>query len=257
MTTDCVRLYILLIFFSLLMLSPQAYAESKSLLIVSSEGPPHTIDGDPHGIDLDVVASVLRRLGYTVSFQFMALNRASREVIKGRADVAAPIFDGVDMHNYYLSAPIVHYKPMVFSLKRAKLNVTKISDLQGHSLVTFQGAPGYFGAEFAKLATGGYYKELTEMAMIPELLAKGRYEFAVLDRDIFYYFYRLENKRRDLTLFDEHAIIPPVTASAVFKDPKLRDAFNKELVLFLQTPQYQQIYEHYLGVTPYRGQVSQ
>ena len=221
--------------------------QSEPLILASSEGPPHTIDDIHHGIDLDIVEAVLRRLGYEVDYQFMGLRRAKREVEMGRVDVSAPIFMQSDVVGSYISSSIVQYQPMVFSLKSSNLAPASILDMQGHSVVTFQGAPGYFGHDFEVLSLGGYYTELTDMAAIPELLAKGRYDFAVLDKYIFYYFYRFNEKSRDVSIFTEHQLIAPVAASAAFHDEDLRDAFNRELPKFMQSEEYKQIFERYLG----------
>ena len=67
------------------------------------------------------------------------------------------------------------------------------------------------------------------MPMILGMLAKSRYDFAVLDQYIFYYFYRLNDKQRPIDIFKHHYLIPPVTASVAFKDKMPRDRFNYEL----------------------------
>lgn len=222
-------------------------ANARTLIIASSEGPPHMINDIHHGIDLDIVEAVLRRLGHDVSYEFMGLKRAHRELKLGRVDVTAPIFKQADSAGSYISDSIVLYQPMVFSLKASGLNPETISDLQGHSLLTFQGAPGYFGEAFEQLSRGDSYQELTDMGTIAELLTKGRYEYAVLDKYIFYYYYRLNDKQRDVSIFTEHKLIPPVPASSAFHDEKLRDEFNRELLLFMKSQEYKQIFERYLG----------
>ncbi|WP_223293021.1 MULTISPECIES: substrate-binding periplasmic protein [Shewanella] len=229
----------------LLLLSLSTNAET--LTIASSEGPPHTINDIHHGIDLDIVEAVLMRLGYDVDYQFMGLKRAQHELKMGHVDVTAPTFMQSDIEGSFTSAPIVQYQPMVFSLKSSKLTPISILDMQGHSVATFQGAPGYFGADFIELAKGKQYKEITDMAAIPELLAKARYDFAVLDKYIFYYFYRLNDKSRDVSIFTEHRLIPAVAASASFHDAAIRDAFNNELPEFLNSEECKQIFERYLG----------
>lgn len=91
------------------------------------------------------------------------------------------------------------------------------------------------------------YFESPKMKVIPELIRKGRYDYAVLDKYIFYYFYRLNNKERDVSIFNEHLLMPAVTASAAFSDKDLRDEFNRELAVFLLEGGYQRIVEKYLG----------
>ena len=221
---------------------------SKALNLVTSEGPPHTINHQFYsGIDLDVTKAVLRQLGYSVNLHFVALGRAEKLVRSGQYDLMAPIFFAKDNDNFYISDPIVTYKPMVFSLSERNLSPESISDLAKYSVITFQGAPGYFGDEFKTMSEQARYKELADMSVIPEMLAKSRYDFAVLDQYIFYYFYRLNDKQRPIDIFQHHYLIPPVTASVAFKDKMLRDRFNYELKKFKEGEGYAKIVEAYLG----------
>ncbi|WP_247749678.1 substrate-binding periplasmic protein [Pseudoalteromonas viridis] len=235
----------LLIFMS----APVCFAISNQVLeLVSSEGPPHTINHpERSGIDLDITKAVLAQLGYTVRLEFVALGRAEKLVRTGQYDIMAPIFSTQDSKSFYISEPIVTYKPMVFSLARRNLTPQSISALANHSVITFQGAPGYFGEAFRKMSEQAVYRESPDMSVIPQMLVKSRYDFAVLDQYIFYYFYRLKDKRRPLTLFRHHYLIPPVPASVAFKDKSLRDSFNRALAQFKHSAQYQQIIEDYIG----------
>lgn len=236
------RLLFLLFIFSLFEIN------AKEISVLSSEGPPHTIKHQSNnGIDLDIVKAVLNRLNYRVNFHFVPLGRAETLVKAGQFEVMAPIFSATDEAQFFISHPIVKYAPTVFSLRNHKFAPSSLADLNGHSIITFQGAPGYFGSVFAELAKQESYFESPSMEVIPESLYKGRYDYAVLDKYIFYYFYRLTDKQRDLSMFSEHTLIPPVTASAAFKNEKLRDDFNRELVLFLLDGGYQRVVEKYLG----------
>jgi polar amino acid transport system substrate-binding protein len=220
----------------------------KPLSLVTSEGPPHTINNKLFsGIDLDVAKAVLAELGYSVELNFVALGRAEMLVRSGQYDLMAPIFFAKDSDNFYISDPIVTYKPMVFSLSERNLSPDSISDLAKYAVITFQGAPGYFGDEFKTMSKQARYKESADMSVIPEMLAKSRYDFAVLDQYIFYYFYRLNDKKRPINIFKHHYLIPPVTASVAFKDKMLRDRFNFELKKFKQGKGYAKIVEAYLG----------
>lgn len=222
--------------------------EAKELSLVSSEGPPHTINHQLYsGIDLDVTKTVLAQLGYPVKLHFVPLGRAEKLVRSGQYDLMAPIFFAEDSDNFYISDAIVTYKPMVFSLTKNDYKPQRILDLASYSVLTFQGAPGYFGPEFEAMSKMARYQESPDMAVIADMLAKGRYDFAVLDQYIFYYFYRLQDKKRPIHIFKHHYLIPPVTASVAFKDKALRDKFNIELKKFKRGKGYTKIVEAYLG----------
>ncbi len=221
---------------------------AKTLIIGSSEAPPHTINGEFHGIDLDITKLILNKLGYQVEFQFMGLARAKIEVEAGRIDAMAPIFWQQDSAGFYASTPFINYKPTVFSLTKNKLNPGRLSDLSSHSIVTFQGATGYFNNDFIALSKEPGYQELKDMSVIAELLVKNRFEYAILDKYVFYYFYRINNKTRDTSIFTEHNLIPQVPASVGFHNIELRNKFNQVLEGIHNNKDYRAILNRYLGV---------
>ena len=243
------RLLIFSLVASLILAAQLSHA--KQLTLVSSEGPPHTINNEQYsGIDLDVVKTVLKSMGYEVRLVFVPLGRAEVLVKTAAVDLMAPIFQSQDEENFYISDAIVSYKPMVFSLKKAQLAPQTISDLSDYAVITFQGAPGYFGEEFAAMSEQADYVESARMAIIPRMLSMDRFDFAVLDKYIFYYLDRQHDKKRSLERFQEHPLIAPVDASVAFKDKQLRDDFNRELRRFKQGKEYQEIVSHYLGTLP-------
>ena len=155
---------------------------THALNLVTSEGPPHTINHQLYsGIDLDLTKAVLRQLGYSVNLHFVALGRAEKLVRSGQYDLMAPIFFAKDSDNFYISEPIVTYKPMVFSLSERNLSPDSISDLAKYSVITFQGALGYFGDEFKTMSKQARYKESADMPMILGMLVKSRYDYLRLD----------------------------------------------------------------------------
>ncbi|MCH2056751.1 MAG: transporter substrate-binding domain-containing protein [Thalassotalea sp.] len=131
-------------------------------------------------IDLDIVQAVLFKLGYEVDFKFPRLARGNSSVKSHEYNTIAPIFMHQDEKDFYTSQPIVKYKPMVFSLKKNAFNPISLSDLKSASIATFQGAMGYFGSEFQKLAHHAIYQVIVDMGVLPELLVKERFEYIVL-----------------------------------------------------------------------------
>lgn len=124
---------------SLLFLVCSFTLTAKQVVVLSSEGPPHTInDAQNSGIDLDVVKAVLTRLGYDVNFHFVPLGRAESLVKSGAYVAMAPIFATSDEEGFYVSHPIVKYAPTVFSLKNNKLTPQYLSDLKVIRLLLFK-----------------------------------------------------------------------------------------------------------------------
>ena len=230
------------------------YSENSSanrLILATDDGPPHMIKGTDSGIDIDIVKQVFNQIGYDIDTIYVPLERAKLMLSENKADVFIPTFFQPDDNNFYLSEPVINYRPMVFSLKSNNVSYKSVRDLKNLSIVTFQGASGYFGEEFSKLSQKPDYRELHNMAKFPELLLRERYDVVVLDFYIFYYYLKkhLENSRvkyayKEIASF---ALIPEVKAYAGFNDKVLRDNFNQQLSIFQQAKSDQKIIEYYIG----------
>lgn len=226
-------------------------SNANRLILATDDGPPHMIKEIDGGIDIDIVKQVLNLIGYEIDTIYVPLKRAKLMVSESKADVFLPTFFQADDKNIYLSDPIISYKPMVFSLKSNNIPYKSISDLKNLSIVTFQGASGYFGEEFSKLSQKSDYQELHNMAKFPELLLKKRYDVVVLDFYIFYYFLKkqLETNRAQYAYKEiaSYPLLPEVKAYAGFNDKALRDKFNLQLSVFQQAENDQRIIEYYIG----------
>lgn len=89
---------------------------------------------------------------------------------------------------------------------------------------------------------------MIDMSVLSELLVKNRFDYVVLDKYIFYYYFRLKNHNRDTSIFTEHNLIPQVPASIGFHDKNLRESFNKELSPFYHSKEYFKIIERYIAM---------
>ncbi|WP_284218562.1 substrate-binding periplasmic protein [Agaribacter marinus] len=230
-----------------LMLGFWGLAEAKTLVLSSDDGPPHMIKESSSGIDIDITREILQALGYDVSVRFSSLARGKSDVELGNVDAVTPTFFEKDREGFYVSKPIVDYRPTVFTLKHENHKIGHILDLIGHRVVTFQGAKGYFGSDFVKVSKNTVYKEHYDMGIFPDLLKRGRYSVVVVDYYIFYYFYRLKDKNRDASLFQTHSVIPPVKAGVGFHDKKLRDRFNAKLAEYTEQGRHLLVIEKYIG----------
>ncbi len=208
--------------------------EAKELLMLTDDGPPHMIAVSNSGIDVDITREVLEEMGYTVKLDFAPLSRTMLQVSNKQADLFLPTFFQNDTDKLFISAPIINYHPIAFSLENNKFQFERISDLAGKNVVTFQGAAGYFGEEFIKISKLEGYFELHDMSKFPEMLVKGRCDVVVLDYYIFYYylqeyFKKNPTKSHKMKEIDEFLLFPLAKAHVGFNDQKLRNEFNKQL----------------------------
>ncbi len=134
--------------------------------IGSDLGPPHMLldRGQAKGIDVDVVKHLLKKLDIDANFHFVGLASARKEVTLGKLDAVVPTFIQEDTKNLFVSVPVVSYLPTVFSLAENNFYPAALHDLKAHSIVSFQGATGYFGRIFQDIAKRSpYYLELSNM----------------------------------------------------------------------------------------------
>lgn len=230
----------------------ESVAETHVKIQVGSDlGAPHMMlkNGIAQGIDIDVVKYLFGLIKVDAEFQFVGLARAKQDLLSGKLDAIVPSFIQGDSNNFYVSKPIVSYLPTVFSLAKNNLQAEQLKDLLNHSLVSFQGAVGYFGEQYQRVSEGSpYYLELANMQTIPSLIAKNRFDYAVLDKYIFYY-YSQQKQNTINPIFREHKLIEPTYAGVAFSDKTLRDKFNKVVKGFVNSDTYNQIVMKYIGNT--------
>ncbi len=239
------KIYCLFIF--IILFSTEAY--TKEIRIVATDYPPHIIKSQESGMDLEILRSVLNEMGYRSTVKFVPAKRALNMVIQGEADVSVPVFFEEDRDGYYTSNAIIDYKPTVFTLSKNSYSLDGLSSLSAHRVLTFIGAGGYFGRNFINATNKAVsYNEINNVGAMPELLLMERYSAVVLDENIFYYFYRKEDKSKDLDVFDAHYVFPKVEASVGFNDQSFRDLFNEYLAKFRASGKDIKIIEKYVGI---------
>ncbi|WP_157845921.1 substrate-binding periplasmic protein [Kiloniella litopenaei] len=230
--------------------SAQDISTGQTIRIVATDYPPHVIAAEEGGMDLDILRGVLDEMGHPSTVSFVPTKRALAMVTRGDADVAVPVFLETDRDGYYTSDAIIEYKPTVFTLSKNQDKFRNLGALSEHRVVTFIGASGYFGTVFTNATDKAIsYNEINNVDAMPELLLMERYSAAVLDANIFYYFYRKENKNRDLSVFDAHAVFPKVEASVGFNNKSFRDSFNQHLAKYRAAGKDHQVIEKYIGAT--------
>ena len=220
---------------------------AKELLLLTDDGPPHMIKATDGGIDLDIANQVLQSLGYQINVFYTPLSRAQKSVQENLADVTVPTFYQEDSENFYLSDPIVYYRPTVFALTEHGQLSHEFEQFKNKRIMTFQGARGYFGKDFSDTIDKNKYREMHDMSVLPELLYKGRTDLVVLDYYIFYYFAQQRIENFNPNLFQSFPLMDKVPAYAGFHSKRLRDEFNQALAKYLSAGKDKVVIKKYLG----------
>ncbi len=217
------------VFLLCFLLSVSAVVAATDLKLVTDDGPPHMIQSNDGGLDIDIVRAVLAEAGYTFQVEYMSLARAKRAVKSGVADIVVPTFFEHDSNGYYISQPVVDYLPTVFSLENSAHRFHSFRDIVGLRVMTFQGAVGYFGESFKEVTERNKYIEIKDMTALPKLLARNRTDVVILDRYIFLHHWKQILDRDKTSTYRTHNFIPSVPAFVGFKDADIRDKFNAAL----------------------------
>jgi polar amino acid transport system substrate-binding protein len=134
-------------------------------------------------------------------------------------------------------------------LKSRKLRIRSVADLGDKSVIAFQNAKKYMGADFSKVVAGNRrYKEMAQQEGQAQMLLLGRIDLVIMDESIFrYYRQRLVAERKDNGVPETVAyeIFPPTPYKAAFISPEIRDAFNRGIVAMRRDGRYQAIYKRY------------
>ncbi len=225
---------------------------ASTLKLLSDDGPPHMIAATKSGIDIDITRNILISMGYQVVVDFAPLKRSMVQVKYKQADLFLPTFFQQDTEHLFISAPIIKYRPTIFSLKNKQFSFKQIADLKGKKIISFQGATGYFGEEFKATMQQSDYRELPDMSRFAEVLLAERCEVVVLDYYIFYYFLRQSSPTnraylRTIKNIETFNLIPEVNAHVGFNNRKIRDQFNRHLEQFKAQNKDSMIIEKYIG----------
>ncbi|MDZ7699703.1 MAG: transporter substrate-binding domain-containing protein [Deltaproteobacteria bacterium] len=209
--------------------------------------PPYNIEETDSGLELDIVREALSMKGYTVKTRFVPFARVKRELVEERVDGALTITPASGIVAFYSDEHIV-CENVVLSLKSQGFDIKKIEDLAGKRVVAFQDATRYLGDTFERMAKDNpNYREIADQMLQINLLFSGRTDAIVLDKNIFNY-HRKHNDRVDTTQpVNIWHIFEPSPFRVAFIDKEVRDDFNEGLKKLRESGRYQKIMEKYVS----------
>ena len=236
----------LLALFGFVLFAAPSWAEEGELtLAISPDIPPYVMDGASSGLEVDIVRRALP--GRKLRFVQMPYGEIETAVQDGRADAAVSVHrreDGVFYSNNYIA-----FANFAISRTSDELTIGRIRDLNGHPVLTWQGAWSELGPEFAAMFAPGapQHADCFEFANQKEQVQtfwKRDGSVAVIDGSIFRYF--SEQMGHAPATFVLHPVFPPVTDFRVgFKDAANRDAFNAGLAELCLSGTYAALLKRY------------
>ena len=184
------------------------------------------------GIEVEIVRSVLQRLGHTLEPVYVPNARVSHLFERRQVDAAATSLQEQGASGFF-SEPYIVFQNIAVTLAERKLRLDSIADMAGLKVVAFQKAGSYLGDEFHRMAQRNpKYREIADHLGQARLLYRGGADVIVIERHVFDY----QNKILGVARYPEsvrqvhiHPLFPPTPYRMRFHDKALRDAFDLEL----------------------------
>jgi polar amino acid transport system substrate-binding protein len=236
---------------SLSMFSTYTYAKEVNF-IFGLALPPYVIQENSSGFELEIIREALAVKGHSLKPSFSSFSLVTQLLKEKKADGAQrgnP--DLVEGSGYcYAANQTVAYQDVAISLKNNKLKINSPADLQGKTVVSFQGASKFLGKEFADAVAGNakYSESANEDKKTKQLYANGL-DVLVGDINIFKYY---KNKVAGVDVQQEivyHKIFSEAdikTNHAVFIDKQICDDFDAGLKQIKSIGKYKEIIKKYL-----------
>lgn len=227
---------------------PVSAAARDVVVAVNRSVPPYVIVDEWRGLEYDVVREAMAAEGLTIKPKFIAFARIGKELDSGLVDAAISMRPDSGVKAFY-SDSHVSYRNYAITLAGNNLDIKKVEDLAGKSVIAFNGASLFLGPAFKAMAeTNPRYREEIHQMVQPTLLYLDRVDVVIADRYIFGWFASQPEVRTkaDTTLAVRyHAIFPPTDYFVAFRDAALRDSFNRGLKKLRDSGAYERIVERY------------
>lgn len=206
-------------------------AEKKPELIVaiSVAIPPYVMENASGGLEVDILRRALP--DYALRFMTMPYAQLQTAIERHKADVSAGMHETDDA--VFFSRDFIAFENYAISKKTDHFQIDNVADLEGHRLLTWQGAHLKLGEEFAALFGPGAPGRADNIEVANQedqvrMFWEGDGPVVVIDRGIFAYFSRkMGHPMSDVEL---HELFPEVTHfEAGFENASVRDDFNRGL----------------------------
>jgi polar amino acid transport system substrate-binding protein len=213
--------------------------------------PPYIMESGTAGFDYDIAKQAMAAGGYKLVGHMLPQTRALAMLRTGQLDGMLSITEGIGGQDFFTDNYIV-YQNVATTLTRRNVKLNHIEDLAHYSVAAFQNASMVLGDRYSLVVSGhSDYREVPTQITQNKLLFMGRVEVVVGDRLIFlYYIDKLEapiDSRQSVTF---HRIFPESPRKAVFRDARVRDAFNAGLKVIRANGAYDAIAKQYVGTRP-------
>lgn len=176
----------------LVVLAGPAHAERSMLFVADVDFAPYSmiVEGQPAGIDVEVMAEACKRAGFDLDIQFKPWDDLVRMVEKGECDGAFALFRSPEREKkviYMESAPVHYSDYVLFTKVGTKFRFRTYEDLRGKTVGKVSGTD--LGDEFAQAVSAGIVtvKEYPDLSSSVRGLLVGEVDAYAGNMDVTYY----------------------------------------------------------------------
>lgn len=200
------------------------------LIACDENFPPYNYaeNGRVIGLDAEIVAAIVRQAGAEPRIEPHPWNRVQQMLERGEVDAAFQFVGRADRFDRYFMIGPHRTGSTVFVARRGQtVAYRELEDLHGLRIGVIQGYT--YGAAFdesaflIKDAAAGNYRQLVRM------LAAGRVDLVIGDRETLTYFARLENLREQITVLPKPFAKVPRYIAVPRSKPAIADRMEKAL----------------------------
>lgn len=241
----------------LVLLLACAIAHSAEVRIACGQSlAPYADEKTGKGLDIDIVRAALNAAGHTLVPVFMPQSRVPLAMRDAQFDGASTLTPDSGVVGAY-SDVYVAYKDMVIAPKGQLPSPLHMPDLRSLRVVGFANAAKYLGPEFAAMAKANpRYSEQADQLSQVRMLFGHQADAIVAEARIFeYQIQQLRKSNFSERPFevDMFAAFDEIPYRMVFRDARMRDAFNAGLAQIRQSGALAQIEARYLRQKPKAG----
>lgn len=198
---------------------------------------PFVFAGKNRGIEVEIVRTVLRRLGHELVPVYVPNARIAHAFESRLVDVATTSQPQPGAVGYF-SEPYISFENVAITLSSRKIKLESLADLGKLKVAAFQKASEFLGEDYKRAVAGrADYREIADHMAQNRLLYRGGADAIVLERHVFEY----QNKLLASSRFAEkpqpvdiHRLFPPTLYRMRFHDMALRDEFDLEFAAITQ-----------------------
>lgn len=234
-------LYLMMISIVLLAASVSA---TQLQVLVGVEKPPYIKVADKTGYELELLRAVVKKMGFRSRFIHVPNGRLFDIFSEGQADLVS--LQRSTPEGFFATQPYISYQNVLIVRQDLQKELLSLSDLAGLRVMAFQNARLFLPPDYAEaVLKATSYQEVVEQHKLPALLLKKRVDVLVMDRNIFWHYYR--QTAPDDSSLKVLSFFRPNHYHMLARTPEVAERFNKALMEVKQSELFSQLQLSYFA----------